>query len=256
MASVISFVDLLQPLAAPVPLTPSSGGTRKEGQAQGPASTPAPPELGAGGVSAEAEAARTLAQARAEAAEVIADAETQAEALREAAWQEGRFQGEQAGRAAAEAKIQAEGEAQRISLRAQWDAMIDDIAEARQVLWQTQEQEMLALTLAIARQVIKAEVTQNPDVVRQVIANAVRRVVDKEMVRIRVCTGEAGRVREMRQDLIETLDGLHHLEIIDDRRISAGGCVIETNSGTIDAKIETQLGEIARALNLAEDSDE
>jgi flagellar assembly protein FliH len=197
-----------------------------------------------------------LARARAEAAEMVADAEIQAEVLREAAWQEGRYNGEQEGRAAAHARIQAEGEAQRAALRAQWDALIDDIADARQALWQTQEQEMLALTLAIARQVIKTEATQNPEVVRHVIANAVRRVVDKEMVRIRVCVGEAGRVREMRQDLLETLDGLHHLEIIDDRRISAGGCVIETNSGTIDAKIETQLGEIARALNLGEGSDE
>ncbi|MDQ2800022.1 MAG: FliH/SctL family protein, partial [Armatimonadota bacterium] len=202
MASIISFVDLLQPLAAPT--LPSLRGRGEE-------ALPAPNSRGADLLrEAEAEAARILAQARAEADEIMADAEIQAEALREAAWQEGRFQGEQAGRAAAEAKVQSEGETQRGALRAQWDALLDDISEARQVLWQTQEQEMLALTLAIARQVIKAEVTQNPEVVRQVIANAVRRVVDKEMVRIRVCAGEAGRVREMRQDLIETLDGLHH----------------------------------------------
>ena len=111
---------------------------------------------------------------------------------------------------------------------------------------------MLALTLDIARQVVKTEVQQNPEVIRQVISNAIRRVTDKENVRIRVSVADAPCVKEMRDDLLEVIDGLRHLEIIDDRRVGEGGCVIETNAGTIDAKIETQFGEVARALGVRE----
>ena len=93
---------------------------------------------------------------------------------------------------------------------------------------------------------------QNPEVIRQVISNAIRRVTDKENIRIRVSVTDAPRVKEMRDDLLEVVDGLRHLEIIDDRRVGDGGCVIETNAGTIDAKIETQLGEVARALGVTE----
>ena len=71
-------------------------------------------------------------------------------------------------------------------------------------------------------------------------------------MRLRVSLGDAGRVRAMREDLLTMLDGLRHLEIVDDRRVGDGGCVIETNAGTIDAKIETQLAEVARALNVTE----
>jgi len=111
---------------------------------------------------------------------------------------------------------------------------------------------MVMLALDIARQVIKTEVTQNPEVVRALITNAVRRITDKDNVRVRVSVADAPRVKEMRQDLLELVDGLRHLEIVDDRRVGEGGCVIETNAGTIDAKIETQLSEVARALGVAE----
>jgi flagellar assembly protein FliH len=71
-------------------------------------------------------------------------------------------------------------------------------------------------------------------------------------VRVRVSVADAPHVKEMRQEILELMDGLRHLEIVDDRRVGDGGCVIETNAGTIDAKIETQLSEIARALGVAE----
>jgi flagellar assembly protein FliH len=55
-------------------------------------------------------------------------------------------------------------------------------------------------------------------------------------------------VRASREDLIAMVDGIRNIEIVDDRRVDAGGCVIETNGGTIDAKLDTQLNEIGAAL--------
>ena len=81
-----------------------------------------------------------------------------------------------------------------------------------------------------------------------IIRNALRRVVDKENVRIRVSMSDSARVRGAKDDIMGIVDGLRHLEIIDDRRVGDGGCVIETNAGTIDAKIETQLAEVERSL--------
>ena len=113
---------------------------------------------------------------------------------------------------------------------------------------------MVAFVLDIARQVIRTEVGQNPEIVQNVVRNAIRRVTDKSQVRIRVSVGDAGTVREMRDDLLAVLDGLQNLEIVDDRRVGPGGCVIETQAGTIDAKIETQLAEVARALKVADNA--
>ena len=197
---------------------------------------------------AEAEAA--LSSARAEAAELTEDAQAQAEALREAAWQEGFHEGKSEGRAAVEAELRAEWAARQEALRVELNAITSDIGEARAKLWQSQESEMVALALDIAKQVIKTEVSQ-PAVVQAVLANALRRITDKDNVRVRVSVSDAPRVKEAREDLMEIVDGLRFLEIIEDRRVGDGGCVIETNAGTIDAKIETQIAEVARALGIS-----
>jgi flagellar assembly protein FliH len=239
MAVLTPWLQLLEPLAEP-PVRLSL--------TEDPPPAPETPDWDA--VRAEADA--ILAQARAEAAELLEDAQIQAEALREAAWQEGQHQGRTEARAAVEAELRAAWNVRVAALQAEIDAIVLQIGAAREGLWAQQEPEMVALALDIARQVIKTEVTQNPEVIRALLANAVRRITDKDNVRVRVSVADAPRVKEMRQDLMELMDGLRHLEIVDDRRVGEGGCVIETNAGTIDAKIETQLSEVARALGVSE----
>jgi len=240
MPTTTPWLQLLEPLTEPPPI--------RLHLAEVPTPTSVSPDLDA----LRAEADAVLGQARTEAAEMLEDAQIQAEALREAAWQEGHHQGRTEARAAVEAEMRAAWEARADALRAELDGIVTQIGAAREALWARQEPEMVALALDIARQVVKTEVTQNPEVVHALIANAVRRITDKDNVRVRVSVSDAPRVKEMRQDLMELMDGLRHLEIVDDRRVGEGGCVIETNAGTIDAKIETQLSEVARALGVAE----
>lgn len=235
-----SWLDTLEPLAA----APLPRFTEYAPQADGNV-----PALDAAELHAEAEA--VLLSAHAEAAELIEDAKTQAEALREAAWQEGFHAGSLEARAAVEAELRAEWAVRQDALRQELDGIAADIGAARAKLWRSQESEMVALALDIAKQVIKTEVSQ-PAVVQAVLANALRRITDKDNVRVRVSVSDAPRVKEAREDLMEIVDGLRFIEIVEDRRVGDGGCVIETNAGTIDAKIETQIAEVARALGVSE----
>lgn len=235
-----SWLDTLEPLTAAAPLPRLAE--------DGPQA--AAPSLDIAALYTQAEAA--LQSARAEAAELIEDAKTQAEALREAAWQEGFHAGGVEARAAVDAEMRAEWAARQNSLRSELDAIASAIGEARESLWRSQESEMVALALDIAKQVIKTEVAQNPAVVQAVLANALRRITDKDNVRVRVSVSDAPRVKEAREDLMEIVDGLRFIEIVADRRVGDGGCVVETNAGTIDAKIETQIAEVARALGVSD----
>ena len=238
-----SWLDTLEPFTELAPRFPSASFAN--------ATPDAEPTPDFSALKAEAEA--MLAAARAEAAEMLDDAQAQAEALREAAWQEGFHQGQTEARAAVETEMRAKWTERQEALRIELDAIAGDIAAAREALWQRQESEMVALALDIARQVIKTEVAQNPQVVHAVLANALRRITDKDNVRVRVSASDSPRVKEAREDLLEVVDGLRSIEIMEDRRVGDGGCVIETNAGTIDAKIETQIAEVARALGVDED---
>lgn len=244
MALMTSFLSLLQPFAEP-------SLVRREESATSTVTTMADATAAIEVLLAEAEEARE--QALRDADETREDAQIQAEALREAAWQEGFHSGEEVARVQVEAELKAQWEIQRDTVRAEVQGVVDSIGRARETLWEAQEAEMVGLALDVARQIIKTEVTQNPEIVTHILHNALRRITDKEQVRIRVSVADAGLVRAQRDDLVSLLDGLKNLEIVDDRRVSPGGCVIETNAGTIDAKIETQLAEVERALGVSED---
>ena len=234
MTSFLELLEPLHPVAPPPPVPVQRIGERG----------PDREDMG----QAHALASAILERAQREAEALLDDARVQSDALREAAWQEGFHDGQTTGRTAMELTLRDEWKAETQALRAQMEAVIQQIGEARQTLWEQQEAEMVSLALTIARQVIKTEVIQNPEVVRSVIHNALRRITDKEQVRLRVSVGDAEHVKSFRDELLAMTDGLRQLEIVDDRRIGEGGCVIETGAGTIDAKIETQFAEVERAL--------
>jgi flagellar assembly protein FliH len=168
------------------------------------------------------------------------------------AWERGYAEGQEDARAAFEAEMRAGLNAEyQAGLRTAIQRVLSEVAAARKTLWENQEAEMLALVLDIARQVIKTEVQQNPELILHVLRNALRRVTAKENIRIRVSVSDSARVRGAHDgDLIATAGGIKSVEIIDDRRVGQGGCVIETTAGTIDAQIDSQLSEVARALGL------
>lgn len=232
--ATVTLLDLLEPL----------GATKQE------SAVSVEPAVDIQKMMAEArsEAAALKENARIEAEQILSSANNDAIAIRESARQEGLITGESEARVQISEEYRVLYEQYKEDLRSDIQLIIDDIVTARRRLWEQQEPEIVAFVMDIAKQVIKTEIQQNPDVLIEIIRNAIRRISDKENIRIRVNIADASRIKTMREDVMQMVDGLHNLEVIDDRRISPGGCVIETNAGTIDAKIETQIGEIERTI--------
>jgi flagellar assembly protein FliH len=163
---------------------------------------------------------------------------------------------------ASNAKSQAQIEADQLKSDARERGAVEGYDRARQeirdqlisecqALWEQTEQDVIAFVLEMAKRVVKVEIQQNPKVVGEMIRHALRRVADKDNIRIRVSPDELQAIRSDRKELLLVLDGARQLEIVDDRRIGRGGCVIETSAGTVDARVETQFGQIADKLGIA-----
>lgn len=200
----------------------------------------------------EMAASQIIREANEAALMIVAKAEAEADSLREDARRIGYEEGLEVARKDVEARLTAEFEMRIENLRADLDKILETIETQRVELWKNAEKEILAFSLDIARKVIKTEVHQEKTVVLEVIRQALRRVVDKDQVRIRINPADIELVRAQREDLMLVLDGARNLEIIDDRRIEAGGCVVETSAGTIDAKIDTQFEVITHSLGIGE----
>ena len=193
---------------------------------------------------------RALNEAVTQAAQIKREALEEAEHIRAAAADEGYQTGLDQARNDAFAQVQSEWNDRAQNLQADVRAVIASIQAGRTNMWKQAEKDIVAFAVEMAQKIIKTEVQQNPKVIGEVIRHALRRVVNKDHIRIRISPQDIDAVRAQREDLLMVLDGAEHLDIIDDRRVQQGGCLIETTAGNIDAKIDTQLERLITSLEV------
>ena len=196
-----------------------------------------------------------LEAARAEAEAIRLKAIQDAERIREQArregyqrgYDEGYHDGEQQAHQHADAELQRTLE----TLRTQLQQVIESVHAQHKAYLQHAESQMLELVLEVARKVVREELKLQPAHVLAIVRDALRRVQGIGRLRIRANPLDVDLLRQNRPSLLQVVEGIESIEIVEDRRVDQGGCVIETEQGVYDARIRTQLGEIERALREA-----
>ncbi len=138
--------------------------------------------------------------------------------------------------------------AEREALRSDVADFLERAEQARRQAWAVIEPQAIDLIFALCKQVLKQEIEVSRTAALEIIRNAIRRVSDHGTLRVKVSPDDLDMARSHRGELESLLDGNAQIEIVADRRIGAGGCVVETESGSIDARIETQTANIGEAL--------
>ncbi|TVM00224.1 MAG: hypothetical protein CV087_14755 [Candidatus Brocadia sp. WS118] len=132
------------------------------------------------------------------------------------------------------------------SLVAMFQDAVKHLTDKRERIWQESESEIAKLILAIASKVVGYEVSNNSvNVVRHVIRDALSYVKEKKVIVIRLSADDAKKMNEL--DDVQITD--QSIKFVEDKTISSGGCVIDTNIGSIDSRIETRWEEIIKALS-------
>ncbi|MGE5576309.1 MAG: FliH/SctL family protein [Syntrophothermus sp.] len=198
--------------------------------------------------SARQEAARLVEEAREQAADLLEKAQKEAEQILEEAkergLQEGLAQGREAGhREGYEAGI---GETSRLAEQAK--TVLETALAEREQLIRGASGDILKLVVKIAEKIIRGQLRLDPAIIQRTIEDAVKLVNDKTRVVIRVNPSELETAKSGEARIRQFLEGSTKLEIVADETIEAGGCMIETNSGSVDARIATQLEETAHLL--------
>ena len=174
---------------------------------------------------AQAEAERVLAAARNSAAQIEREA---------------RERGIAEGRAVATAEAV---EAAR-PLREQLARTIDEISGLREEIVARTERDLVRLALEIAKRVVHREVTVDPEIVLTLARVALTRLHHRSVATVRLHPEDFGYVTTRR----EQLEASGAIEIVEDRSIPQGGCLVQTEMGDIDARIEQQFAEIERGF--------
>lgn len=112
------------------------------------------------------------------------------------------------------------------------------------------EADILHLSRAIARKVVAAELVSNPEVILNVIREAMALLNHPDNVTVHVNPQEFDRVvLEAEKGLYGNSDQrLIKVDVLSDNQIKSGGCILESEVGMIDARLKTRWDNMEKAL--------
>ena len=112
------------------------------------------------------------------------------------------------------------------------------------------EAEAAAVDLAfqIAEKVIGTTIATDREAVLGVVSGALLRTTDRDHIVLEVNPGDFELVRDSAAGLAARLGGISRMEVVSERRVEAGGCVVRTEAGEIDARVSSQLERVRRLL--------
>jgi flagellar assembly protein FliH len=104
------------------------------------------------------------------------------------------------------------------------------------------------LAFQIAEKVVGATIASDPQAVLGVVSGALLRTTDRDHLVLEVNPGDFELVRDSASELAARLGGINRIEVVSERRVEAGGCVVRTEAGEIDARVSSQLERVRQLL--------
>lgn len=125
----------------------------------------------------------------------------------------------------------------------QFARMTRDVAAAKSRLRKEAEEDVLRLSVAIARRILHREIQIDGEALLGIIKAALQRIDMRELCRLRVHPAAASSI----SGAIEALCGAK-VTVEPDASLETGAAVFETTRGNLDASVSSQLAEIERGL--------
>jgi flagellar assembly protein FliH len=203
-----------------------------------------------------AQAEGYLEATRRQAREMVEVAESHVAAIRqqahEAAAKEGRDEGL---RQSAERIEQRSRELTEKGIRDSLTTVLPAMTAAAEALvierdrWLTEwETTAVRLAGAIAEKVIKQRIGLDPGATRAMIREALKLATGSPRIKLRLHPDDVVQMGSLAAETEATLSACGEAQVTADATLSRGSCVIETQHGTIDARIETILDRIVSEL--------
>lgn len=158
---------------------------------------------------------------------------------------------------AAEVRARAEQDAAELQERTRHETKEAALAELTALLAEARgrrdgalvevERDVLRLSVRIAEKIIGREIRDDPGTLADIVATALRHARQHQTLVVRVNPADLPIV-EARSEQFDAGRHARFIDFVPDPHVASGGCVIESEAGTVDATLETQLRVLERAL--------
>jgi flagellar assembly protein FliH len=186
------------------------------------------------------EVERTLTQERVAGKRAVADS-----------FEKGKAEGFAAGEKSGHDKAKAVFDAEMAKLKTQTAKYFKQLEDSKKTMINGLEHVLLRFCVELTKKIISCELETNRDMITATIKRALSMIADRENVLIRVSPGDMETASGSKDFLSTVTERLENVRIEEDARINKGGCIIESNSGLVDARLGVQLEEVEALVEKA-----
>lgn len=126
-----------------------------------------------------------------------------------------------------------------------WAGLLQQLASARREALQQAEGQLIELVLKATEKIISTR-PPSPETISAALREALSLLLTKDKLTIVCAPADGAYLREFLSTHREEFEDLAKFTIREDASISSGGCLVETEWGTVDARVEKQLAILKR----------
>ncbi len=120
---------------------------------------------------------------------------------------------------------------------------IHHLAEVAREARRPVAEEVVALAIVVAREILERELTLDRDRLVDTVDRALGAVEGEDSITVRLGRADLAYVRQRRPDLLRS-----GISFIEDNDLCVGGCIVESANTVTDATMDARLQSVARAL--------
>ena len=129
--------------------------------------------------------------------------------------------------------------------------LVRDLSDFRAAMYTKVEHEMIDMIVQLTKKVILTELASREDSIQDVLRLAVRSVLDRERMVIKVNPRDKIHAESYRPELHHLFSEIKNITFEAQPSIARGGCIVESNFGTVDAQTHHLQEQIDRILGIA-----
>ena len=127
-------------------------------------------------------------------------------------------------------------------------AMLSGFSRQRREFIMELQPYVTRISVEVAERIVRRELRTDHGMIARLVGDALKQVAGASRVRVRVHPLDARTLQETLREIVAAPDEADALEIIPDGSIECGGCVVESDRGIVDARLQTQFEEIQTSL--------
>ncbi len=160
--------------------------------------------------------------------------------LEKTAYEHGFRQGEKAGTEMAERKME--------TVARRYADSILEVAKLKPSLYAQVEKDVVKLAVEVAKKIVHREIQADREIILTLVKVALSHVAEKSAVTVHLHPADYSFILEHRASLADGTDNGQEVMLLADKSIDRGGCLIQTEVGDIDARIEEEFREVERGF--------